>query len=46
VLNYKQEANTLAKSATGGSNRLGGLTPEQIELSKVYGAEKIQACRK
>jgi hypothetical protein len=38
----QKEANTLAKSATG-ANRLGGLTPEQIELSKVYGAEKIAA---
>jgi hypothetical protein len=38
----QKEANTLATSATG-ANRLGGLTPEQIELSKVYGAEKIAA---
>jgi hypothetical protein len=38
----QKEANTLAKSATG-ANRLGGLTPEQIELSKQYGREKTEA---
>jgi hypothetical protein len=38
----QKEANTLAASATG-ANRLGGLTPEQIELSKQYGREKTEA---
>jgi hypothetical protein len=38
----QKEANTLATSATG-ANRLGRLTPEQIELSKQYGREKTEA---
>jgi hypothetical protein len=38
----KQEAATTAAAATG-MNKYGGLTPEQIELSKVYGAEKTAA---
>jgi len=38
----KTEADT-AKAAATGINKYGGLTPEQIELSKVYGKERTDA---
>jgi hypothetical protein len=38
----KTEADT-AKAAATGVNKYGGLTPEQIELSKVYGKERTDA---
>ena len=38
----KSEADT-AKAAATGVNKYGGLTPEQIELSKVYGKERTDA---
>jgi hypothetical protein len=38
----KSEADT-AKAAATGMNKYGGLTPEQIELSKVYGKERTDA---
>lgn len=42
VTQLKQEAAVAAAAATG-ANKYGGLTPEQIELSKVYGKEKTDA---
>jgi hypothetical protein len=38
----KAEADT-AKAAATGINKYGGLTPEQIELSKLYGKERTDA---
>jgi hypothetical protein len=38
----KTEADT-AKAAATGINKYGGLTPEQIELSKIYGKERTDA---
>ena len=38
----QKEANALAKASTG-ENRLGGLTTEQVELSKALGKEKTEA---
>ena len=40
----KSEADT-AKAAATGINKYGGLTPEQIELSKVYGKERTDALK-
>ena len=40
----KSEADT-AKAAATGVNKYGGLTPEQIELSKVYGKERTDALK-